>query len=626
MRLVFDAEADGLLDEATTVWCVSAKDIAIEGPVKPYGDDKIVPGINPLDDFNLALRASEELIGQNIIQYDLPLFEKILGWIPTDDTKITDTLVLSRLFNPDRPRPTGYTGKGGPHSIEAYGYRFGKPKPDHEDWTQFSEEMLYRNMEDVGITELQYNYLMTEKGDWDWDESIRIEHEIARIIAKQERNGVLFDEQRAREYVSYLTSKIEAIDEEVIPKLPKTLVRTHPGPINRPFLATGGYTKKVASYIKEAYNTENTTLVGGPFSRIKFENFNIGSVQQIKEYLLKNGWKPELWNYSKTTGERTSPKLEGEFEGIDGDIPKRVKERITWRHRRSQIQGWLGNLRPDGRLSAGANPCGTNTGRMKHRTVVNVPKVNIDKKTGELIWDTDLQKDLFGTQMRSLFTVPKGYKMVGFDASGIQLRMLAHYMDDFNFTEQILSGDIHEYNRTNAGLSNRDAAKTFIYALVFGAGDAKIGSIVGGSSEDGKRLKDKFFTALPKLKQLIDRVKRASGKGFVKGLDGRKIWMRRGDDGRIQRSRALNALLQCAEAVVMKQSSIFLDKWVDEHNLDALKVIDMHDEAQWQVADKDVELFKELAVKSIVQAGEYFNLNIPLAAEAKVGMNWAETH
>ncbi len=228
--------------------------------------------------------------------------------------------------------------------------------------------------------------------------------------------------------------------------------------------------------------------------------------------------------------------------------------------------------------------------------------------------------------MRSLFIPRPGYKLVGHDASGIQLRMLAHYMDDPIFTNEILSGDIHEFNQRAAGLPNRDAAKTFIYAFIFGAGDGKLGSIIGGSAQDGATLRRKFLLALPNLEKLIKRVKRASSKGWLKGLDGRRLIMRRGPDGRVMAHKALNVLLQGGEAVVMKQSCNMLWEAVAANDVIAHKVLDMHDEGQSEVLPEHIELYSELAVQSIIQAGEHFNLNIPLDAEAKVGMNLAETH
>ena len=233
---------------------------------------------------------------------------------------------------------------------------------------------------------------------------------------------------------------------------------------------------------------------------------------------------------------------------------------------------------------------------------------------------------MFPSHDRSMFTARPGRVLVGYDATGLELRMLAHYMNDPDYTEVLLNGDIHTYNQELAGLPTRDAAKTFIYAFNYGAGDAKLGSIVGGSTNEGRELRVRFLSENRALDKLIRGVKRASARGFLLGLDGRMLHMRRGSDGRIQRNKALNTLLQGGGAIVMKQAMIYLDDWVKEHKLDAIKVIDMHDEAQWDVNPKDVEKFKELAELSVVKAGEYFKLNVPLAADVKVGKNWAETH
>ena len=199
-------------------------------------------------------------------------------------------------------------------------------------------------------------------------------------------------------------------------------------------------------------------------------------------------------------------------------------------------------------------------------------------------------------------------------------------MNDPEYTNAILEGDIHEFNQRAAGLPNRDAAKTFIYAFIYGAGDVKLGSIIGGSASDGKEIRGKFLDAIPNLERLIKRVKRASSKGWLKGLDGRRVMMRRGPDGRVMAHKALNTLLQHSGAIVMKQSCIGLWEAVAANGITAHKVLDMHDEGQSEVLPEHIELYSELAVQSIVQAGEHFNLNIPLDAEAKVGMNLAETH
>jgi len=216
--------------------------------------------------------------------------------------------------------------------------------------------------------------------------------------------------------------------------------------------------------------------------------------------------------------------------------------------------------------------------------------------------------------------------MVGHDASGLELRMLAHYMNDDAYTYEILNGDIHVYTQSLVDLDTRDHAKKVIYTFIYGGGDEKVGKEIGGGKAEGKEVKAKLLSSIPSLAKLIEKTKREAGKGFLLGLDGRKIWMRRGDDGRILRHKALNTKMQSAGAVVMKRSIVLLDQWIQEEQLDSIKVIDMHDEGQYDVNPKDVDRHKELASLSIVKAGEYYNLNIPLAADVMSGQSWYETH
>jgi DNA polymerase I-like protein with 3'-5' exonuclease and polymerase domains len=309
--------------------------------------------------------------------------------------------------------------------------------------------------------------------------------------------------------------------------------------------------------------------------------------------------------------------------GVGADIAK-------WyvaKHRQSQIEGWMKKVRPDERLTAGANTIGTPTYRFTHRTVVNVPKA--DPK----VW--------FGALMRALFQAREGYVLVGHDASGLELRMLAHYINNPEYTDVVLNGDIHwhhvqmlgfvpwgtERDEHNADHSYyRNVAKTFIYAFIYGAGDGKLGTIIGGTSADGKKLRAQFLSANPALASLIDEVKVAARRGYLVGLDGRRIYLRRDKLGRLQIHKALNTLLQTAGAIVMKYSMVALSFRVRQLGLDATKVIDMHDEAQAEVAPQDVSAYRREAEASIPWAGEFLNLNIPLAADSKVGLNWAETH
>tara|TARA_R110000772_G_scaffold121664_2_gene227931 strand:- start:2113 stop:3999 length:1887 start_codon:yes stop_codon:yes gene_type:complete len=624
---VIDTEGDNLLQNITVMHCASAQNYSRPQKVDSWTVANDAWGT--IDGFLEYLDTLEEIIGHNIIGFDLPMLEKLYGWKPKATVKIRDTLILSRLYNPDRRRPLGHTGRSGPHSLDAWGYRINRSKPAHEDWSVYTPAMLHRNQEDVGINVTTARMLEDEAAGHDWSQAEALENEVLRIITQQEVNGVYFNLEAAKELIYTLNQRIEAIDAELIPRLPITY-RVRGVPVNRPFKANGEHSKMVLDHYP---NPSDYLSVGGPFSRVDAVRLDLGSIQQVKEYLLTQGWIPIEWNFSKLTGERTSPKLTEESYGtIKGNMGELVKERITCVHRRSQVTGWLDRLRPDGRLSACANTIGTPTGRFRHSNVVNVPKAVCYPKghprVGQLVdyLDAEYQYVPYGTEMRSLFCVPKGFRLVGCDAEQIELRILAHYMGDALYIEEILSGDIHTYNQLLAGLPNRDAAKTFIYAFIYGAGDALLGAIVGGTSADGARLRESFLQGLPELKRLITKAKRAAKKGWLKGLDGRKLHLRRGDDGNVQTHKALNLLIQAGGAVVMKTAMVILDKMMSDENIDGKKVLDMHDEFQWEVSIKDSQRAAELMELSIVEAGKELGLKIPMAGQSKIGDNWAETH
>lgn len=610
MIIYFDIETNGLYQDVTTVHC-----ICLKGPttaVEAFYNADLGNPQGTIENALERLSGATEIIGHNIIGFDLPVLEKLYGWRPNAGTKITDTLVMSYLFNPDRRKPSTATSSTGPHSLESWGCRVGKGKLQHETWHVFDTAMLQRCIEDVGITELTYLTLQEEARGYNWSKSLELEQKVAAIEADKERNGVNFNKEYANELINELDARIRDIDAELYPNL-RCSISPRGSIVDKPFTVKGSLKKCVTDHLG-CDASDPDRLVGGPFLRVEYKSVDLGSPQQIKEYLLKyENWKPDEWNYDKVTGERTSPKLsESSLESIEGDLGKLIKERIKCRHRKSQITGWVESLRRDNRITAGAIPCGTNTGRMRHILVANVPKA----KPGIF----------YGTEMRSLFIESPGRRLVGHDAKGLELRMLAHYMDDPEFTEAVAYGDPHDFNQRKAGLPNRDAAKTFIYAFLYGAGDEKIGSIVRGTAADGADLRREFLSGLPKLARLISNVKSSSRKGYLKGLDGRKVWMRRDTDGKVMTSKALNTLLQSGGAIAMKQASVRLDEYKKRDDLDAWKVIDYHDEQVNDVYIPHIELFSNDAVLSVVQAGIDFNLRCPLDADVKVGSSWAEVH
>ena len=271
----------------------------------------------------------------------------------------------------------------------------------------------------------------------------------------------------------------------------------------------------------------------------------------------------------------------------------------------AQIDSWVEAVEDDGRVHGFVIPNGTITGRMTHRN----PNVAQAPSHGSP----------YGKECRSCWIVEDGYKLVGVDASGLELRMLAHYMDDKEYINEIINGDIHTANQNFAGLKSRDQAKTFIYALIYGAGDEKIGSIIKGSRAEGKRLRERFLNSLPAYRTLKERVDRAASKTYLKGIDGRKLYIR-------HKHAALNTLLQGAGAVLMKKALVMLDDLLKLNTIDYRFVANIHDEWQIEVKESQTDFVGEMAVKCIIEAGEHFNLRCPMDGEYKVGVNWNETH
>jgi DNA polymerase I-like protein with 3'-5' exonuclease and polymerase domains len=226
----------------------------------------------------------------------------------------------------------------------------------------------------------------------------------------------------------------------------------------------------------------------------------------------------------------------------------------------------------------------------------------------------------YGHECRDLWTVEKGYKLVGIDASGLELRMLAHYMNDDEYTNEVVSGDIHTANQTAAGLQTRNQAKTFIYAFLYGAGSAKIGSIVGGSAKEGQKLIDSFLRNTPRLKALREKVARIfATKGWLPGLDGRKLLVR-------AEHSALNTLLQGAGAIVMKQALVIFKKELTKQKIWYEFKANVHDEWQVECKEEDAEKVGKIGVESIVDAGIMLKMRCPLDGEFKVGDSWKATH
>ena len=582
-NIVFDIETDGL--DATKIWCMAITD-PDTGETKTYGPTQIVEGL-------ACLNSAEKLIGHNIIGFDLPVIKKLHNIDLMEGKKIIDTLVLSRLFNPTR--------EGG-HGLEGWGYRIGMKKIEFEEFEHYTPDMLNYCRNDVILNSKVFNNLKTEARGFS-RKSVDIEHESLKIIADQRDYGFLLDIKKASLLVADLTEKINAVEKKVQetfrPKKLKTYLLpffTKTGALSKMALVKGSVKKSRMS--QEEYEE---MAIKQKVVRIEEVPFNLGSRKQIGEYLIDFGWKPKSFT---PTGQ---PIVDESTLSKITDIPeaKLIAKYLLLQKRIAQIDSWLKVVEDDDRVRGYVNPNGTITGRMTHNSpnMAQVPSISSP----------------YGKECRACWTVPKGYKLVGIDASGLELRMLAHYMKDEDFKNEILHGDIHSANQRLAGLESRNQAKTFIYALLYGAGDAKLGSVVGGNKADGTKLRKHFFDNLPAFKSLKDTVGRAASKGYIKGLDGRKLFVR-------SEHSALNTLLQGGGAIVMKQAMINLKRMIDLNTLDAHFVCNVHDEWQLEVKESVAEFVGQLGVEAIVQAGKDLELFCELDGEYKVGDNWSETH
>ena len=573
-KIVFDIEADGL--HPNNVWCIVAKEL--DGKIHTFDNTQIHEGIK-------FLQQADTLIGHNIIGYDIPVLEKLYD--VKFNCNVEDTLVMSRLFNPVRENG---------HALKAWGWRVGMLKQEQpEDFDSYTPEMLEYCIQDVKLNEAVYKFLIKE-GNLFSDKSIDLEHQVAHIIKDQERNGFFFNTQKAMELLAELKTKQLEVEDEVHNTFKPKLVDDK---LATPYVKKDGELSK-RGLTDEEYDRCIKTQNVEPFMRQKLVDFNLGSRKQIGEYLIDFGWKPVKFTPTgqPIVDEGTLKKIEHIREA------KLIADFLLYQKRIAQVTSWIDELKDD-RVHGSVIPNGTITGRMTHRNpnMAQVPNAGSP----------------YGKECRSCWTVPEGYKLVGIDASSLELRMLAHYMDDPDYIEEVINGDIHTTNQKLAGLKTRDQAKTFIYALVYGAGDAKIGSVAGGGINKGKELKQTFFKNLPSLKDLKEKVQKASNRGFLKGLDGRKIYVR-------SQHAALNTLLQGGGAIVMKKAMCILQDLINLNTLDAKFVANIHDEWQIQVKESQADFVGRLGVQAIEKASEYFNMRCPLTGEYKIGDNWYETH
>ncbi len=621
-----DLEADGLLDTATKVHCGVFKNRAT-GEVVKFRPSQIQEMLQWLDTVDV-------LIMHNGIGYDWPLLRKLYKY--EFKGKKVDTLIMSRLLDPKRIVPYNCPDKGiGPHSVEAWGYRVGRGKPSHDDWSVFSEDMLHRCTEDVEIQSLIYDALLEESKGGKWRDAFLLSFELFTNIQKQEEYGWLVDREHMDACIKQLTRWIAMIDRVITPSLPmiieveETKKAGEYNYVKKPFLKSGEYSEAVNSWCARSGINVDHRPVGGCFSRITFRPTDLNSNQETKDFLLREGWEPLEWN-TNDAGERTSPKLSKDdpFEGINGKIGKLVAKRVQCRQRRSIIEGLIGLIRKDGRIGSAVNTLAV-TARATHRNIVNIPKAT----------------SFYGKQMRRIFTSKDGFVLVGTDSDGCQLRMLAGRMNNPTYTAALVTGDKkkgtdnHSLTAKIGELESRDIAKNVMYCLLFGGGDGKLAKTAKKPAGSGANLRDRLYRGLEGLGELVEMLTKEWRKtarqrynsefnrmeyfdGFITGLDGRPIKVP-------FEHQLLVYLLQSDEAIMMtkaynKMCADLNNKYV--YGVDYGVVCWYHDEYTVECRKEIAEDVKKICEDAIAWAGEFYKISCPHLGQGAIGKNWYSIH
>lgn len=628
---VGDFEADGLLREATKLHCAVFKDIHTGQIIKfwPWeGADWIKQLLEFLDSVDV-------LITHNGIGYDWPLLEKLYGY-KFKGQKV-DTLIMSRLLNPKRLVPFNCPNRGiGPHSVEAWGYRVGRGKPEHNDWEKYSEAMLHRCTEDVEIQHLIFKALEQEYSGKNWKNAFKLSFKLFEYLQKQEQYGWLVDQEHMHSCIHQLEHWIARIDKVLDKHLPlivdveESKEKGEYKYIKKPFLKSGEYSASVENWFNHHALDSASRLVGGPFSRINLRKVDLNSNDETKDYLLKSGWEPLEWNVNDE-GERTSPKLSKDdpFEGITGGIGRLVAKRVQCRQRKSIIEGLFGIIREDGRIASVINNLAT-TARATHRGIVNIPKAS----------------SFYGKQMRKIFTSKEGFVLVGTDSDACQLRMLAGRMNNPEYIEAMVNGDKklgtdnHSITARIGELESRDIAKNVMYCLLFGGGDVKLAKTAKKPLGSGADLRSKLYRGLDGLGDLVEKLtkewqatakRRFNAKwnrmeyydGYITGLDGRPIYVP-------YEHQLLVYLLQSDEAIMMSAAYIRANQQLERmgyvYGQDYGFTGWMHDEYTIECRQGLASVVASVAEQAITWAGEFFKIPCPHKGQAAIGRNWYDIH
>ena len=614
LRLVLDCETNGLLHELNVVHSLVLRDVTT-GEVHSCADQ---PGYKPIMYGLELMKQADQLIGHNTIAFDFRALAKVYpGLRLKPDCDIVDTLIMSRVLWPELEpldsQKFGYIEPKykGRHSLAAWGERLGTAKIKFQEdakkdpevkniWEKWTPAMQKYCEGDTLVSLDLYNYFQTQPLDKRCHE---LEHEFAKVMARQEDFGFPFNEKAAFALVNTLKARRAEINDElqqVFPPITEERISAKTGRVLTPKVTT----------FNPASRQQTADRLQERYPEITFDQTDKGNVKLDDDVLEILGKKyPEA-------------KLLAEYQLLNKRLGQITEGKEAWLKHSQAFK--------DSRIHGAVITNACISGRCSHKrpNMAQVPSVG----------------HTYGAECRALFHAPDGYTLVGADASGLELRALGAWLAHFDGGEyaKLVSTDgfdIHTYNAKLFGIfdgngdipkATRDLSKRLIYALLYGAGAKKVGSVIDitldefAQSRLGRKTIETFYQNLPAIKQLKDKIdERITLKGYLVGIDGRRLQIR-------SRHSALNQLLQSTGAVSVKKATVILYQDLIAEGLkwgkDFAFVAHIHDEIQAVVKPEHVEVYKKLAIDSFRKSGEYFNLLCPFTGEAREGKNWMETH
>jgi DNA polymerase-1 len=604
---ILDIETDGLRDSCSQIFVV-----CVENAVTDEAHS-----FRTKEEFNAWQDKTHIYVGHNLIGFDLPVLNRHWG-AGIAASRAVDTFVLSMLYSP--------TFQGG-HSLEAWGLRVDLPKLPFKDFSQYSEEMLEYCRNDVAITKRVFNRLSGRMRSVGFTEmGAEIETLSWHLIQnKQRRHGFPFDYERAHKLFVHLRTREEELKREIYKHWPPQLLCV--GEYRKAFKKDGSHNAQYERHVEQYPRTE--ILDGGGYKVFDWVEFNLGSPKQRIEKLLDAGWVPTTFTKRTDKGGGGNPKVDEESLNVFAEksgntaVTALAKWVIT-NSRANMINTWLNAYNPTtGAIHGNLWIASTLRYRHDNPNSANIPAVRLDEQENILRGEDGG----WSYESRDLWTSGgSDYALVGVDAKGIQLRVLAHYVPDEEFRKDVLVGDRHKVNMGVLGLPSKPAAKKFLYATLLGAGGEKLAVdqkqyfSVNLSTREANALKNKLIDSIGGFRELIAKLQLELKKtGRIKLCDGTPILVP-------SDHMVIAYLLQGDESRIMKLAAIYLDAEIRRQKLEAWKVGDIHDEWQFVVAKTCLDEFISAALGVFPRAGDAFGYRVPIEGDAKVGLTWAETH